>query len=204
MFCFISSPPGVLHTYPWGSESLGSTQVPRFSSLAPWTARRSGDSETHKDPSGENKARLCVTGALCMSMWLRPLTFTCWRMVFRVLYSWSGSFSSFLKHREHKQVDSDERRDKPTDEKGPTAKLESLSVESHVPFAHRLPASFTCLYEETMNQCHLSHFKLNVRYCVRKIYGALSSQLPKSNIRMPGMLSMGICRTPSLKQESPG
>lgn len=84
------------------------------------------------------------------------------------------------------------------------AKLESLTVESHVPFAHRLPASFTCLYEETMNQCHLSHFKMNVRYRVRKIYGALSSQLPMSNVRMPGMLSMGICRTPSLKQESPG
>lgn len=32
------------------------------------------------------------------------LTFTCWRMVFRVLYSWSGSFSSFLKYNKEQET----------------------------------------------------------------------------------------------------
>lgn len=36
------------------------------------------------------------------------------------------------------------------------------------------------------------------KYAVQYTHGVMS------NVRMPGMLSIGICRTPSLKQESPG
>ena len=55
----------------------------------------------HKDRIGKNQ--VCVRGSVCVYSMCLSLTFTCWRMVFRVLYSWSGSFSSFLTKRKLKR-----------------------------------------------------------------------------------------------------
>lgn len=109
--------------------------------------------------------------ALCTFVWRRPLTFTCWRMVFRVLYSWSGSFSSFLKHGEHKQVGQWWRARQTNGRKGLSAKLES---ESHT---YPLPTGFqpvSPIYAKKPWISVIPHtFKINMRYYVRKIYGAM-------------------------------
>lgn len=81
----------------------------------------------------------------------------------------------------------------------------------------RLSAECSNLYTLTLTLCplastqfHLFNVKKPVQSVVLKTYKNVKCVREMflvryvSNARMPGMLSMGICRTPSLKQERPG